>query len=102
MLQSRGCCPDVVLVRRKTKPCVQQMADPPDDRVTHGKPPFIDVGLDYFGTFTVKREHAHATKNGCIFTCLATRAVHTNNQNNVGGGKTLLICYYESVLLLDS
>ena len=58
------------------KPLNQVMADLPEDRVKPGQPAFTDVGLDYFGPFLVKRARQRAKRYGCLFTCLATRAVH--------------------------
>lgn len=69
----RGC---VGCKQRDSKPCEQRMADLPADRVTPGKPPFTEVGIDYFGPFMVKRGRGTEKRYGCLFTCLAIRAVH--------------------------
>ena len=45
-------------------------------RVTPGKPAFTCVGVDYAGPFFVKAERTTLKRYLCIFTCLATRAVH--------------------------
>jgi hypothetical protein len=60
--------------RGKTE--VQLMADLPKERVTPHEPPFTWVGVDYFGPFIVKRGRSEVKRYGCIFTCLAIRAVH--------------------------
>jgi hypothetical protein len=62
--------------------CKQKMADLPKDRVTPGKPPFTNVGVDCFGPFTVKRGR-HVKRYGVLFTCLAIRAVHIEIANNL-------------------
>lgn len=45
-------------------------------RVNPGDPPFSSVGIDYFGPLKVKWRRGTAKRYGCIFTCLAIRAVH--------------------------
>ena len=54
----------------------QKMADLPPDRVTPGMPPFSFVGVDYFGSFTVKQGRCSAKRYGDLFTCLVLRAIH--------------------------
>lgn len=58
------------------KPEVQKMADLPHDRVTPSKPPFTFVGVDYFGPVMIKVGRSQVKRYGCIFTCLAIRAIH--------------------------
>ena len=53
-----------------------KMADLPRNRVTPDEPPFTDVGIDYFGTFYVKRGRSQVKRYGCIFTGFAIRAIH--------------------------
>lgn len=62
--------------RRKASVSTQLMADLPEDRVTPDEPPFARTGVDYFGPITVKRARSEVKRYGCLFTCLATRAVH--------------------------
>jgi transposase InsO family protein len=57
-------------------PLEQKMADLPAFRTNPGDPPFSVVGIDCFGNFTVKRGRSNVKRYGCIFCCLATRAVH--------------------------
>ncbi|XP_069114846.1 uncharacterized protein [Argopecten irradians] len=52
------------------------MAGLPPDRVRPGQAPFTSVGIDCFGPFYVKRGRSQEKRYGCIFTCLAMRAVH--------------------------
>ena len=54
----------------------QRMADLPKERVTPHKPPFTDIGIDCFGPFYVKRGRGQEKRYGCLFTCLALRAIH--------------------------
>ena len=54
----------------------QKMADLPRPRVTPDQPPFICVGIDYFGPFFVRQKRSMVKRYGAIFTCLAVRAVH--------------------------
>ena len=59
-----------------SKPLIQRMADLPTDRLEAEKPPFSSVGVDFFGPFIVKSGRNQLKRYGCIFTCLAIRAVH--------------------------
>jgi hypothetical protein len=52
------------------------MGDLPADRVTPGDPAFTYTAVDYFGPFLVKRGRGREKRYGCLFTCLAIRAVH--------------------------
>ena len=54
----------------------QRMADLPHDRVNPSPAPFRSVGIDCFGPFYVKRGRVTEKRYGCIFTCLAVRAIH--------------------------
>lgn len=54
----------------------QKMADLPEDRLLPDKPPFTNVGVDFFGPFDVKRGRGTVKKYGVLFTCLTIRAVH--------------------------
>jgi len=62
--------------QRAAKPGVQMEADLPEERVRPCDPPFISIGVDYFGPFLVRRGRGREKKYGCLFTCLTTRAVH--------------------------
>ena len=62
--------------RWNAKPCEQVMAPLPSSRVTPQSPPFSSVGVDYFGPIFVKMKRSHVKRYGCLFTCLAVRAVH--------------------------
>ena len=53
-----------------------KMANLPKDRVTIAEPPFYNTGIDYFGPIMVKILRSRVKRWGCIFTCMATRAVH--------------------------
>ena len=68
-----GCIP---CRRRNQNLGTQIMAPLPAARVTPGMPPFPSVGIDYFGPLKVKWRRGTAKRYGCIFTCLAIRAIH--------------------------
>ena len=57
------------------KPCTVKMSNLPPDRL-EASSPFSNTGVDYFGPITVKILRSRAKRWGCIFTCLATRAIH--------------------------
>ncbi|XP_071943813.1 uncharacterized protein [Antedon mediterranea] len=54
----------------------QMMGNLPEARVKSNETPFNRVGIDYFGPFIIKRARSELKRYGCIFTCLATRAIH--------------------------
>jgi hypothetical protein len=54
----------------------QVMADLPTARVSRPDRPFSSLGIDFFGPIMVKFRRGRAKRYGCIFTCLACRAVH--------------------------
>ena len=52
------------------------MGELPVARVTPEQPPFTNTGVDYFGPIMVKQGRSQVKRYGCLFTCLAIRAVH--------------------------
>jgi len=54
----------------------QQMANLPESHVIAYEPSFSRVGVDYFGSFLVKKGRSKMKRYGCIFTCFATCAIH--------------------------
>ena len=52
------------------------MASLPCPRVTAFERPFASTGVDYFGPFLIKQGRSQVKRYGCIFTCLAIRAIH--------------------------
>ena len=68
-----GCIP---CRRRNQSPGTQIMTLLPAARLTPWMPPFSSVGIDYFGPLKVKWRRGTANRYGCIFTCLAIRAIH--------------------------
>jgi hypothetical protein len=63
--------------QKQRKPMmIQQMADLPPQRLTPDKPPFAYTGLDFFGPLMTKLARKEFKRYGCLFTCLASRAVH--------------------------
>ena len=53
----------------------QVMADIPEERLD-ASTAFTNVGVDYFGPFTVKIGQRNEKRWCCLFTCLTVRAVH--------------------------
>ena len=51
------------------------MADLPEERLD-ASTAFTNVGVDYFGPFTVKIGRRNEKRRCCLFTCLTVRAVH--------------------------
>ncbi len=66
----------VTCKKRDAPVCTQIMAPLPADRVSPGGHPFQSTGVDIFGHFLVKRGRGTAKRYGCLFTCLASRAIH--------------------------
>ncbi|KAJ8017951.1 hypothetical protein HOLleu_44328 [Holothuria leucospilota] len=66
----------VICKKCNARPVQQIMAPLPSERVTGNRPPFTFTGVDYFGPIDVKQGRSTVKRYGCIFTCLATRAVH--------------------------
>ena len=62
--------------RHKAPTCQQQMAPLIKEQVTPDSPPFTNVGVDCFGPMLVKCRRSTVKRWGCIFTCLAIRAIH--------------------------
>ena len=57
--------------------CSQAMKDLPKERL-QPSPPFTNVGVDFFGLFTIKGEVQKRTRGGVIFTCFVSRAVYVD------------------------
>ena len=64
-------------------PCTQKMADLPLERLQPNQPVFTNVGVDVFGPISVKNYRSELKRYGCLFTCLATRAIHVEKFNNL-------------------
>ena len=62
--------------KRNAQPCSQKMAALPPERVIADLPPFTNVGVDYFGPMNVVQGRSTVKRYGCLFTCMASRAVH--------------------------
>ena len=52
------------------------MADLARSRPVSKEPPYLYVGIDYFGPILVKRIRSQLKKYGCVISCWTTRAVH--------------------------
>jgi len=68
------------LLRRTA--CEPNMSDLPEDRVT-AAPPFTYCAVNLFGPFLVKQGRSEVKRYGCIFTCLACRAIHIETTNSL-------------------
>ncbi|XP_078486365.1 uncharacterized protein LOC144744882 [Ciona intestinalis] len=60
----------------KAKVGEQVMAPLPSCRSTPGNPVFTHSGVDYMGPLMVKIGRSHVKRYVCVFTCLASRAIH--------------------------
>ncbi|XP_076799794.1 uncharacterized protein LOC143444883 [Clavelina lepadiformis] len=60
----------------KAKTGEQLMAPLPGARVTPGNRPYTNTEVDCMGPLMVKQGRSQVKRYGCIFTCLATRAIH--------------------------
>ncbi len=66
-----------VSCRRRNVPSLQKvMAGFPKERLMPYQPPFTYTGLDYFGTFYMKKRRSKVKVYGCIFVCFNSQAVH--------------------------
>ena len=52
------------------------MADLPEERILSCNPIFFHAGFDFFGSLFVRQGRCTVKRYGCVFTCLATQAVH--------------------------
>ena len=58
------------------KPLSQQMADLPSARIIGDTPAFCNVGVDYFGPFSVTNGRKVEKRYGVVFSCMSSRAIH--------------------------
>ena len=69
--------------RRNRAPVAEQkMADLPKGRVTPA-PPFMYTSVYYFGPYVIKEDRKELKRYGCLFMCLASRAVHIETANSL-------------------
>nr|XP_039256286.1 uncharacterized protein LOC120333006 [Styela clava] len=61
----------------------QVMAPLPKVRVTPSENDFMETACDYFGPILVKRGRSEEKIYGCMFSCMATRAVHIEMANSL-------------------
>ena len=77
----KSICNKCIKCRKKFKMlCGEAMKDLPVERL-QPSPPFTNVGVDFFGPFTIKGEVQKRTRGKCfgvIFTCFACRAVYVD------------------------
>ena len=62
--------------------CQRKMTDLPRERLSQ-EPPFTYCGIDMFGPILVKEGRKEMKRYGCLFTCLSSRAVHTESTNSL-------------------
>ena len=62
--------------RLRGKLGIQKMADLPSSRLME-VPPFPYCGVDMFGPFIIKQRQSEVKRYGAMFTCMNSRAVHT-------------------------
>ena len=67
---------------KHARPLQQVMCPLPKERGTPSFP-FQFVGLDYFGPFFCKVRRQRFKRYGCVFVCLATRAIHIECVNSL-------------------
>ena len=60
----------------------QKMADLSKERIT-SSPPFTYSGVDYFGPLHIKKGRKNVKRYGVLFTCLASRAVHSETADSL-------------------
>jgi hypothetical protein len=58
------------------------MADLPVDRLSPS-PPFTYCAVDYFGPFYIKERRSEVKRNGVLFVCLNSKAVHIETANSL-------------------
>ena len=73
----------------KAQACKQLMAPLPKCRVSAGNPPFTCTGVDYFGPILIKVGRSHVKRYGCLFTCMASRAIHIEIANSLNASSFL-------------
>jgi len=54
----------------------------PADRVNDA-PPFTYCAVDMFGPFIIKEGRKELKRYGCLFTCMACRAIHIETTNSL-------------------
>ena len=62
--------------KRNAVPNPPIMGDLPDVRVRGKTPCFYATGVDYFGPIQVRRLRKTEKRYGCLFVCMATKAIH--------------------------
>ena len=70
--------------RLRKRLCTQEMSILPIEHLKPS-PPFMHVGVDYFGPYTIKGDVQKRVRGKCygvLFTCLACRAVYTDVAND--------------------
>jgi len=67
----------------------QLMAPLPKCRVTPGNSPFAGTGVDYVGPMLLNIGRSHVKRYGCIFTCMASRAVHLELSSSLSASSFL-------------
>jgi hypothetical protein len=69
----------------------QEMAELPKVRLTPFEPPFTNTGVDFFGPLMVKHGRGSAKRYGCIFVCMASRAIHLELAQSLETGDFIMV-----------
>jgi hypothetical protein len=77
--------------KRYAERMTQEMAELPKVRLTPFEPPFTNTGVDFFGPLMVKHGRGSAKRYGCIFVCMASRAIHLELAQSLETGDFIMV-----------
>ena len=77
--------------KRYAERMTQEMAELPKVRLTPFEPPFTNTGVDFFGPLMVKHGRGSAKCYGCIFVCMASRAIHLELAQSLETGDFIMV-----------
>ena len=80
-----------ILCRKRSADTVKPiMTDLTVERLSYGKPPFSNSGIDYFCLFYVAVKRSTDKRWGFLFTCLTTRALHIEAVNSMDSSSCVM------------